>query len=199
MKKLIKSFILKMFSQLGCEKLHAKMYRIASFLFLSTIITACMTHETSLIVERGQTLKPEEAILAIRFHNSSEGLMSTGSNSFRLTSEQVGGNFKLNFTIVKPNELFVYAIPAGEYRWKDIKIAQYKGTFSKNSRFVVRAGEMVYVGDIYVHHIIWLFGIKSKISVHDKYEEALKELNFDYPSMVKEYGLSKRLTTMEMY
>ena len=202
MKKLIPSFILEitaqMFPRLCYGKLRRKWYRIALCFLLPTIITGCSSTLNN--IKPDQPLKMEEGILVIHFHPAYEGLYrSKEKTPIKLTIRVPGKPGNLYFmTITSPYYLKVITLPAGEYRWYQIKISGFSWRFSPKSSFVVQAGKMIYLGDIYVHlKPTWALTPKGRMVVKDKYEEVLKLLNEWYPSLVKKYGLSKSLTTMK--
>ena len=200
MRQLIPSFIVEilaqMFSQLSYGKLRIKWGQIALCFLLPTILMACSTALTN--VKPGQPLKPEEGILVIHFHPTYEGFLASDEIPFKIIFKEAEKTLPdKHIKITSPDYLKVITLPAGEYKWSSLHIYQHHWMFSEDSSFVVQAGKMIYLGDIYYHFKLWLFGIKGKIAVKDNNEDVLKLLNEEYPSMVRKYGLSKNLTTMK--
>ena len=200
MRQLIPSFILEItgpiFLRLYYRKLRIKLYRIALCFLLPTIITACSTPLSN--IKPDQPLKTDEGILVIHFHPTYEGLYGSTEIPFKIIFKEAEKTLPdKHIKITSPDYLKVITLPAGEYKWSSLHLSQYHWTFSEDSSFVVQAGKMIYLGDIYYHFNLWLFGIKGNIAVKDKYEDVLKLLNEEYQSMVQKYGLSKSLTSMK--
>jgi hypothetical protein len=200
MRQLIQLFVLKITAQIFPrtyhEKLYIKWHQIALCFLIPTLIMACSASLHN--VKPDQSLKAEEGILVIHFHPSYEGLYGSTKLPFKIMFTSAGKTFPdKQIKITSPDYLKVIALPAGEYKWFSINLSQYSRAFSEDSSFVIQAGKMHYLGDIYCHFNLWLFGVKGNILVKDKYEDVLKLLDEDYPSMVHKYVLLKSLTSMK--
>ena len=199
--QLIPSFILEITGQiiprLYYRKLRIKLYRMALCFLLPTIITACSTPLTN--IKPDQPLKTDQGILVVHFHPTYEGLYGSTEIPFKIIFKEAEKTLpEKHIKITSQAYLKVITLPSGEYKWSSLHLSQYHWTFSEDSSFVVQAGKMIYLGDIYSHFNLWLFGIKGSIAVKDKYEDVLKILNEEYPLMVQKYGLSKSLTSMKL-
>lgn len=200
MRQLIQLFVLKITAQIFPrtyhEKLCIKWHQIALCFLLPTVIMACSASLDN--VKPDQSLKAEEGILVIHFHPSYEGLYGSTKLPFKIMFKGAGKTFPdKQIKITSPDYLKVIALSAGEYKWSTLHLSQYHWTFSEDSRFLIKAGKMNYLGDIYCHFNLWLFGIKANILVKDKYEDVLKLLKEEYPFMVHKYILSKSLASMK--
>ena len=100
--------------------------------------------------------------------------------------------------------LKVIALPAGKYFFDSLDITEfgdggttYKVNISPNS-FVAEAGKVVYIGDLVVKSRVTKSFLKGKegtfwYRLNDRYEEVKTALTTQYPNIVSNYTLEKRL------
>ncbi|QJR21926.1 hypothetical protein BREVNS_1176 [Brevinematales bacterium NS] len=175
---------------------------VVGFIFL---LAGCSGSRV-IMPEETVTLEKNQAIVVFRI-NRADDVTVVG----RMIIIKEAGTGETHFFIIpelgKPKQfpvLKVIALPAGKYFFDSLDITEfgdggttYKVNISPNS-FVAEAGKVVYIGDLVVKSRVTKSFLKGKegtfwYRLNDRYEEVKTALTTQYPNIVSNYTLEKRL------
>jgi hypothetical protein len=170
-------------------------FRILVAALISLVLNGC--GPTPKVVKPGDVLNKSEGVVVTQLRSNWEGyknpLLTKLGYIFGKSDSNINSG---NFFMDRADDLKVVSLPAGDYVWSHLSFGNRRLDFNSEDHFTVMPNKIVYIGTLNAELDLGLFSASAKVTVENDIESITKQLNKEYPELMKNYQLVEKLTEL---